>query len=637
MISLVILLVQIWLLAIIAFALHRLSPRLGLTPIFFYIAGMIAILNFAELIALYIQPFEGLILRTGGHVFVPIILLILLVLYIADGTPAAQVTIFGLTGVNLLVLFVMFFLTLYLNLSPSNTLVRGVIIENNPITLDFVRGVAASLVAFVIDMYVIVIVYQGLRNALGLSDVANVGIALIASLWVDSIVFNMLFYIGTPDYVFFFPGDVTAKTIVGLALAPIAGIYIIRFAPKLPDFAGGKERSTFDIVRNSLFQVNQTLQSLQDELAVSRATYRQLTDNIHEIFWLADVAGRELLYISPAFEHITGYPTDIYLGNINNLLAIVHEEDLQDDDNVVAFMQRVGTNDFRVTVTSGGYRWLRNRIFPIYNSEGVLYRYAGIAQDVTDLREVETKEIELQVAEEKMRVLNEFIRDASHDLKTPLSAIMLKVDAINRAKDPDHREQLSIDLKERALHLSDLIDDLFTLSRIEGREDMTVQSVDFVNIVEETIKSAQSLAEAKGLNFVIDVPDEKMKVFGNTDQLTRVVGNLVSNAVRYTQKGSVTVRLWVDEKGIHFNVKDTGIGIPPEELENVFERFYRTDNARDAQIKGTGLGLAICKAIVEIYGGVIQVNSVVGIGTEFHVIFPRDQLVLLSDIKNLIG
>lgn len=637
MISIVILLIQIWLLAIIAFWLHSLSPRLGLTPIFFYIAAMVAILNFAEIIALWIQPFDGLILRTGGHVFVPIILLILLVLYISDGTLPAQVTVFGLTGVNLLVLFVVFFLTLYLNLAPENTLIQGVLLADNPISLNFMRGVAASLVAFVVDMYTIIIVYQGLRNAFQLHDSLNAGIALIAAMWVDSIVFNLLFLLGTADYALIIPSDIIAKTIIGFALAPVAGIYLTYFAPKLPDYMGGKGRKTLEIIQSSIWQVNQTLQELQQELVVSRATYKQLTDNINEIFWLTDIQGRDLLYISPAFERITGYDTERFDNQLNSLLDIMHPDDKQSDDTVFSFMQRMKNDEFRIYTKAGGYRWVRNRIFPIHDRDGVLYRYAGIAEDVTELRAIQEKEIDLQVAEEKMRVLNEFIRDASHDLKTPLSAIMLKVDAIRRAKDDEQRNSVGIELKERAMHLSNLIDDLFTLSRIEGREDMTVQPVDFVEIAKQTIKSSQPIAEAKALTFTADIPETNMRVFGNSDQLGRVVGNLVSNAVRYTERGEVTVRLWIDDAGINFSVKDTGIGIPAEDLERIFDRFYRADTARSAQIEGTGLGLAICKAIVEIYGGTIIVNSIVGIGTEFHVILPRDQLVMINDIQDLMG
>jgi signal transduction histidine kinase len=170
-----------------------------------------------------------------------------------------------------------------------------------------------------------------------------------------------------------------------------------------------------------------------------------------------------------------------------------------------------------------------------------------------------------------------------------------------------------------------LIDDLFTLSNIEGEGQVVLTPLDFNGVVRQACDDHRTIAESKNLALTMDLTETSMRVVGISKQLFRLVGNLVGNAIHYTQQGTVTIRTSLQGNQAVLEVTDTGIGIPEERLGSIFERFFRTDEARDLRREGTGLGLAISKAIVEQHHGTIAVQSALGKGTTFRVVLPIDE------------
>jgi signal transduction histidine kinase len=132
----------------------------------------------------------------------------------------------------------------------------------------------------------------------------------------------------------------------------------------------------------------------------------------------------------------------------------------------------------------------------------------------------------------------------------------------------------------------------------------------------------QAAADAKGLRLIADIPPAAAVVHADPTAFRQIVSNLVENAVRYTREGSVTLRTRLGEAGIWVDVRDTGIGIAPEHVPRIFERFYRADPARSREQGGTGLGLAIVRHLVDAHGGRVEAASVLGRGTTISVLFP---------------
>lgn len=624
MITLLLFVAQLIIFTLIAIGLHYASPRIGIAPLLFMVAAMIGLLNIIELNLFQIVANEVLIMRPGAHILIPVVLTVVLLLYTVDGTRTAQIVLAGIVAVNVLVFITLLFLALYYMTTTPNITITSVFTDK-PFDFQFMRGVLASIITFTLDMFVVIIVYQGVRNLMTWIPHAIVpGIALVVALWTDAAAFNLLAFFGTATFALRVPPDIVMKTGAGIIIAPILGYYLTQIASKMPHVAVSTERSTFDILF-PMHNDSRVVESLENQLRISRNIYTQLTQNIGEVFWLIDVEEMRFLYVSPAYERITGYSVAPLYEDLNNILTIIHaSERAIAQDDILNFLTGERDTEFRIIHADKRERWIRARAFPIKDQHGDTIRYAGIAEDITERKHLTEHAFELALAEERVRILNNFISDASHDLKTPISAMVLKISLLERVQDDERRQELRAEIRERALYLSDLITDLFTLSKIEGHSEIEMTDFYINHLVTGVVENTRPLAEDKGLHLTQSTPTEDITLHANQEQLTRVISNLISNAIRYTREGHITVMLSADTNNVILRVVDTGIGISEEDHEQIFKRFFRTQSARDTQ-EGTGLGLAITQAIVRRHRGTITVNSIIGKGSTFTVVLPRQQ------------
>jgi signal transduction histidine kinase len=219
-----------------------------------------------------------------------------------------------------------------------------------------------------------------------------------------------------------------------------------------------------------------------------------------------------------------------------------------------------------------------------------------------------------QSMEERMRRQVEdarrgLVAAASHDLRTPLASLRLLVEAIDDGVAGEDRDRYLGEIRTHVAVLSDLIDDLFELSRIEaGDISWTMRRVELGDLIGDTVAAFRTSAEERGVHLAADLPSEKVVAEADAEKVQRVLFNLIQNAIRHTPAdGSVTVRAKGGPSGVEVEVADSGEGIPAGEGERVFEAFYRGDSARGED--GAGLGLAISRAIVEAHGGRIWLED----------------------------
>lgn len=225
--------------------------------------------------------------------------------------------------------------------------------------------------------------------------------------------------------------------------------------------------------------------------------------------------------------------------------------------------------------------------------------------------------------ERAFSILQTFMADAGHELKTPVSVMHATVENLVR-KGHDEEVTKKLDILNRALErMSHLVQDLILLSDLETKQlPAKSESIRLDRLVQDLIEEMQDLFQQKPVSLVSGVL-QPATVAGDPDGLQRMVGNLLSNALRYTEAGgTVTVSVQPKARQVWLTVSDTGIGIPPDSLKKIFERFYRVDKSRSRRLGGAGLGLAIVKAIIDAHKGTINVESTVGKGTEFTVLLP---------------
>jgi len=231
---------------------------------------------------------------------------------------------------------------------------------------------------------------------------------------------------------------------------------------------------------------------------------------------------------------------------------------------------------------------------------------------------------------EVARMKDEFVGMISHELRTPLSSILGYIELLR--DDPQHPltdEQLQfLAVAERnARRLLKLVGDLLFTAQVEsGQFPLDTREIDLLSIVSASVESAMPVADAAGIALVGELPEGPVMLRADPVRIGQALDNLVSNAIKFTPRGGqVTVGVGLPAGEAVVTVRDTGLGIPPEELDRLFTRFFRASTATRNAVPGVGLGLNITKAIVTAHGGSMDVSSDEGVGTEFRMVLPRQQ------------
>ena len=226
------------------------------------------------------------------------------------------------------------------------------------------------------------------------------------------------------------------------------------------------------------------------------------------------------------------------------------------------------------------------------------------------------------------RLRKEFVANVSHELKSPLTSIRSLTETLldGALQDAEHNRRFVELIDQDAARLTRLIDDLLALSEIESQAmPLRLAEVPLRALAESVVGAVHAAAEARRLSVSVEIPAE-LTVEADPDRLRQVLSNLVENAIKYNRDGG-RIRLTARRQpaAVELEVEDTGIGIPPEDQDRVFERFYRVDKARSRELGGTGLGLAIVKHIVDAHGGQVSVRSRPEHGTTFTVRLPASR------------
>lgn len=321
----------------------------------------------------------------------------------------------------------------------------------------------------------------------------------------------------------------------------------------------------------------------------------------------------------------------------------------------------------------GEMRYLFATAAPIYNLKGEVIGSIESIRDITERKQAEdelkqrTTELKetnlaLQQTNRQLQQLDQmksdFLSTVSHELRTPLTSILGFAKIIKKRlhdvifpqiKSADKKvgratrqvtDNIDIILSE-GTRLTTLINDVLDLAKMEaGRTDWKTETICVAEMINRAIAASMSLFEGKGLELIKDIKEGMPSVKGDNDKLIQTVINLISNAVKFTNEGSVTCRAIKTESGITVSVIDTGIGIATEDSGKVFEKFKQVGDTLTDRPKGTGLGLPICKQIVEHHGGRIWVESEPGKGSSFNFTLPiteeSDQAINKIDVGTLV-
>jgi two-component system phosphate regulon sensor histidine kinase PhoR len=250
------------------------------------------------------------------------------------------------------------------------------------------------------------------------------------------------------------------------------------------------------------------------------------------------------------------------------------------------------------------------------------------------IAQLQREQAELERVE---RVRKDFVINVSHELRTPLASIQGYTETLlaGALHDENHNTRFLTIIQQNAERLSRLIGDIMALSRIE----LKIQRFEFANyavnsLLHSSVESLRPLADKKNIGITLAPAPAGTEVFCDHEAVHQILGNLLDNGIKYTREGGAiavgaTPVVGADQPSmVEIFVRDSGIGIPKDELPRLFERFYRVDKARSRDLGGTGLGLSIVKHLVRGHGGEVWVDSEVGQGSTFHFTLPADEVDL---------
>ena len=317
-------------------------------------------------------------------------------------------------------------------------------------------------------------------------------------------------------------------------------------------------------------------------------------------------AGKKLLYANPFFEKtfsVEGKPEGKNLSGVIKDKAVI--------EVIEKMLSSKGKQPQEITIQGKGSQILEARLVPfaIDSSSNVLI---GFFHDVTEEKRVEA-------------IKRDFVANVSHELRTPLSSIKGYAETLldGAMSDKATLKNFLTIIDRHANRMTALIEDLLTLSMLESHQmHMSFESLDIKGLISSVIQGFEKQAKDKDIEIVMDIGKEIPKIMADKDRLEQVIVNLVDNAIKYTNKGTVTVSSREVDNMLQIDVEDTGIGIPEKDIPRIFERFYRVDKGRSRELGGTGLGLAIVKHIIQGHNGKIWVKSELGKGSSFSFSLP---------------
>jgi PAS domain S-box-containing protein len=373
-----------------------------------------------------------------------------------------------------------------------------------------------------------------------------------------------------------------------------------------------------------------------ENLLYSESRLRQAMRLARLGMWEWDIASDKTTWSEEMFE-MYGITAEQFTGKGEDYFSFTHEDDRETQrDNIRRAFERTATassadankfepdpKEFRIVRPDGTICYTRGDAVAIVDNEGRPVQMFGILMDITERKFAENQALELALTREREQNLKNFIDTLSHDLKTPLTVIKTGLYLLERIPDPESQSDKIALISRQVTLLEKYIMDLLTISRLDHLPELTHQAVNLNDLVEDIASRLRTTIEQKSLAITLDLAQTPATVFGDADQLDRMLVNLIENAVSYTpSNGSISVRTNVEEQHVVVQIIDSGIGINDTELPRIFDRFYRSAEAQEVSKFGSGLGLAIVKRILDLHAGDIEVQSRVGQGTMFRVWMP---------------
>lgn len=373
--------------------------------------------------------------------------------------------------------------------------------------------------------------------------------------------------------------------------------------------------------------IYEELKKAQTKIEESEQKYRLMVSSSPDTIVVLDHEGK-VNFISENIKELTGYEPS-YFHNKGIPVNNIFQEDLEHYSSTIKKFLAGEENVnmiYRFRTKNEKTIWLQHTGGPVY-ANGIQIGTQSNLRDITLEKELEHKLIAAkEKAETTSKLKTAFLQNMSHEIRTPLNAISGFAGLMNNDKvSPEKRKGYVQIIQNSSKQLLDIISDILTISSLETKQEKYNETeVNINELIIELFAIFKQQATHRNISLFAkkELSDENSFIRTDKTKLTQVLSNLLSNALKFTNKGQIEFGYTCEQNELRFFVKDTGIGINKDNLEDIFERFRQADNDISLHYGGTGLGLSISKGFVELLGGTIRVDSQPNLGSNFHFTIP---------------
>jgi PAS domain S-box-containing protein len=396
-------------------------------------------------------------------------------------------------------------------------------------------------------------------------------------------------------------------------------------------------RGEEEFVEGVIFDITER-KTAEIDLQNSEEKYRLLVEHQNDLIVKVDNWGR-LTYVSPTYCKTFGKTEEELLNS--SFMPMVHDDDKEQTAKAMSTLKYYPHTCYveQRAMTTNGWRWFAWSDKAIMGSDNEIKEIIGVGRDITERKIIEFELVKAkEKAEESDKLKSAFLANMSHEIRTPMNGLIGFSELISQpGLEESERMRYASIINSSCNQLLKIVNDLIDISQIETKQMRVVkETFEISEVIEELIQFYKPQAETKGVGFkFLNSADQNCKIYTDKTKLNQILSNLISNAIKFTSEGNVTIGFSCEENHIRFFVKDTGKGIDPANHSIIFDRFRQVENDK-LEYGGTGLGLSIASAYCELLGGKIALESVPDKGSEFSFTIPADNISIANPATNKI-